>query len=600
MSYRPRSSSTRFPLTRRALIGGAGLLAATAVGAGVVQETRHPASTPTPAATAPPAVPAVPTRTAATRVAQAPPTKAAKPSATTAAAMTGIEEVSLGRLRQALDQRHISVQELVKLSLDRIARFDTTDNGGPGLRAVIETNPDAAYIAKIRDRELAQGKRRGPLHGIPLVVKDVLATADAMHTTAGSYALLTNPTASDAFIVDRLRQAGAIIVGKANMSEWSAFRSYQQTSGWSGRGGQACNPYQLDMSPWGSSSGSAIAVAASYVPVAIGAETDGSIMCPASACGVVGLKPTVGLVSRAGVLPVSWTQDSPGPVARSVTDAALLLNAIVAYDPNDPAYGTFGWAAPEANASSVPGAGAIDYTAALRPDGLKGARIGICRALFNFDDDAAGAVDDALGVLEQAGATLVDDANIPTVETLAPAITEMDVLLAEFRAGLDDFLTSFQAGGPVQSLDDVVAYNNDHADQEMQTCDQSVLEMAQQAASVSDDSYSQTLSDNLSLAREQGIDAIMDELQLDALIAPTAAVPTRIEVGGDDFPGSCTQVSSMAGYPILTVPVGYVRGLPVGLCFMGRAFSEAKLLQYGFAFEQAYQVRTPPEYRSGD
>lgn len=597
MSYRPRHTSTRLPLTRRALLGSAGLLAAGAIGAGVVRETHQPAGTPV-AKIPPPTAAAAQTRAASIRIAETP-ARRASPHATgpATAKLTGIEEVSLIQLRQALDQRQFSVQELVKLSLDRIARLDTSDNGGPGLRAMIETNPDAAYIAQVRDQELAQGKRRGRLHGIPIVVKDVLATADSMHTTAGSYALLNNPTTTDAFIVDQLRQAGAIIIGKANMSEWSAFRSYQQTSGWSGRGGQACNPYQLDMSPWGSSSGSAIAVAASYVPVAIGAETDGSIMCPASACGVVGLKPTVGLVSRAGVLPVSWTQDSPGPVARSVWDAALVLNVIAGYDPNDPAYGTFGWAAPEANATA-PG-GDVDYTAGLSPDGLKGARIGICRALFDFDDDAAGAVDDVLTVLEQAGATLVDNADIPTVGTLAPAITEMDVLLAEFRAGLADFLGTYQAGGAVQSLDDVVAYNDANADQEMQECDQSVLEMAQQAADVSDDSYTQTLTDNLSLAREQGIDAIMDELQLDALIAPTAAVPTQIESGGDNFPGSCTQVSSMAGYPILTVPVGYVRGLPVGLCFMGRAFSEAKLLQYGYAFEQAHQVRTPPEYRTG-
>lgn len=598
MSYRPRSTSTRLPLTRRALLGGAGLIAAGAIGAGIMHEAGR--STPTPATTAPPTskstAPAV-ARPAGTRVAQAPARRVTPAAKGSTAKLTGIEEVSMTQLRQALDARQLSVQELVQLSLDRIARLDTTGNGGPGLRAVIETNPDAAYVAKMRDQELAQGKRRGRLHGIPIVVKDVFSTADAMHTTAGSYALLNNPTTSDAFIVQQLREAGAVIVGKANMSEWSAFRSYQQTSGWSGRGGQAVNPYQLDMSPWGSSSGSAIAVAASYVPVAVGAETDGSIMCPSSACSVVGLKPTVGLVSRAGVLPVSWTQDSPGPVARSVWDAALLLNVIAGYDANDPAYGAFGWAAPEAN-GSVPG-GNTDYTAGLSPDGLKGARIGICRSLFNFDDDAAGAVDDVLNVLEQAGATLVDNANIPTVETLAPAITEMDVLLAEFRAGLDDFLATYQAGGSIQSLDDVVAYNNDNPGQELQVCDQSVLEMAQQAADVSDDFYVQTLTDNLSLARDQGIDAVMDAMQLDALIAPTAAVPTQIESGGDDFPGSCTQVSSMAGYPILTVPVGYVRGLPVGLCFMGRAFSEAKLLQYGYAFEQAHQVRTPPQYRSG-
>lgn len=596
MSYRPRSSSTRLPLTRRALIGGAGVFAAGAAAIGVFRQTREPVATPTPAAVAvaSPAATATPTR-----VAQAPSAKAAPPRATRTAKITGIEEVSVSQFRQALDARQISAQELLQLSLDRIARMDPAGNGGGGLAAMIETNPDAAYVAQVRDQELAQGKRRGPLHGIPLVVKDVLATADSMHTTAGSFALLNNPTSADAFIIDQLRQAGAVIIGKANMSEWSAFRSYQQTSGWSARGGQARNPYQLDMSPWGSSSGSAIAVAASYVPIAIGAETDGSIMCPSSACGVVGVKPTVGLVSRSGVLPVSWTQDSPGPIARSVKDAALLLNAIVGYDPNDPAYGAFGWAAPEANVSSVPGAGQTDYTAGLSADGLNGARVGICRALFTFDDDAAGAVDGALGALEQAGATLVDNANIPTVETLAPAITEMAVLLAEFRAGLNGFLTSYQTGGPVQSLDDVVAYNNANAEQEMANCDQKVLEMAQDAASVDDDSYTQTLTDNLSLAREQGIDAVMDELQLDVLIAPTAAVPTQIEEGGDNFPGSCTQVSSMAGYPIVTVPVGYVRGLPVGMAFMGRAFSEAKLLQYAYAFEQARQVRTPPEYRSG-
>ncbi len=586
MSYRPRSSSTRFPLTRRALIGGGALLAGGAIAFEAVRETRKPAApAPTPAATTTPRTP----------VARAPARHVASP----ATKLSGIEEVSLAQLRQALDTRQISTRELVQLSLDRIAQMDTTEQGGPGLRAVIETNPDAAYIAQVRDEELAQGKRRGPLHGIPLVVKDVVATADAMHTTAGSFALLDNPTTADAFIVERLREAGAIILGKANMSEWSAFRSYQQTSGWSARGGQARNPYRLDVSPWGSSSGSAIAVAASYVPLSIGAETDGSIVCPSSACGVVGLKPTVGLVSRAGVLPVSWTQDSPGPIARSVRDAALLLTVLAGDDPDDPAHGAFAWAAPAANAPPGSGAGEFDYTAGLDAEGLRGARIGICRALFHFDDAAAGVVDNVLGVLEQAGATLVDNANIPTIETLAPAQTEMDVLLTEFNAGLDDFIAAYQAGGPVQTIDDVIAYNIEHADQEMQECDQQVLEMARGAASVRNDAYTETLASNLSLAREQGIDAVMDELALDALVAPAAAVPTPIQSGGDDFSGSCTQVSAMAGYPILTVPAGSMRGLPVGIAFMGRAFSDASLLRFGSAFEQAHQVRTRPEYRSG-
>ena len=508
-----------------------------------------------------------------------------------------IEQVTVSQLRWALDTHHLTVAELISSCITRV---EAMDDGSLGLGAVIELNPDAMEIAKTRDRELANGQHRGPLHGIPVLVKDLFATADAMATTAGSLALLDNAVTRDAFVILRLREAGAIILGKTNLTEWSNFQGSVQTSGWSTRGGQTRNPYQLDMSPWGSSSGSAVAVAAGYAPLALGVETDGSLVCPAAAAAIVGLKPTVGLTSRAGVIPISFTQDSPGPMARTVEDAAYLLTAIAGFDPEDPAYGDLGWTAPAARYADVPvhTPGALDYTSFLDPDGLRGARIGVARNVFP-DPEAGAIVDVILPLLEAAGAQVIDPAAIPTANTLGPGLTEYAATLTEFPYGLERYLAGFTPGGPMSSLADIIAFNEEHADEALASFDQAVFYQAMEAASVRDASYAETVSANLALARDQGIDAVMDEHQLDALIAPTTGAPTPISPGGDDFPGSCSQVSAIAGYPMLNVPVGYVDGLPVGMSFMGRAFSEPTLLKLGYAFEQAYPVRYPPEYRAG-
>lgn len=508
-----------------------------------------------------------------------------------------IETASVRELRQALDARQISAVEIVQACLDRIASLDP---GDLGLHAVIEVNPRALDAAAVRDRDLARGLHRGPLHGIPVLVKDVFATTGGMANTAGSLALLDNRVGRDAFVISRLRQAGAIILGKTNLTEWSNFQGAGQTSGWSPRGGQTRNPYQLDHSPWGSSSGSAVAVAAGYAPLALGVETDGSIVCPASATATVGLKPTVGLTSRSGVIPIAFTMDSPGPMARTVEDVAFLLTAIAGYDPDDPAHGDLGWLFPAARFATFPvhEPGTLDYTQFLDPDGLRGARIGVARNLF-FDDDASVIVEEVLPILEAAGATIVDPAEIPTAADLAPGATEWAVTATEFPVALEQYLQSYTPSGPLWSLADIVAWNEAHAEEALSRYGQETFYAALEVGSIWDPAYQETVVYNHDMARDAGLDAVLDEYELDALIAPTTGAPRPIGEGGDDFPGACTQVSALAGYPIISVPVGYVDGLPVGMSFMGRAFSEPTLLRLAYAFEQAFPVRQPPTFRPG-
>ena len=584
--------------SRRSFVGLVGMaVAGTAVGVGALTARRGaplapPAELPPPTTQSTAPTPVVsPTR---------PPTVAqVTPSPTPPFA--GIEETSVRAFGRALDARQVSAVELVTEMVSRIDAMDVELDGGEGLRAVIELNPDARAVAAARDEELAAGRRRGPLHGIPVLLKDTFATADQMRTTAGSLALVDNPGAADAFVVERLRAAGAVILGKTNLSEWSAFRASRKSSGWSARGGQTRNPYQRDMSPWGSSSGSAVGVAASYAPLALGVETDGSIICPASASGVVGLKPTVGLVSRSGVLPISFTQDSPGPMARSVEDIAILLTAIAGFDPTDPAYGRTDWSAPATMFDQFPvhNIGAEDYTRYLDPAGARGVRVGICRSLFGMDPAADAVAEEALSALEAAGMTLVDDVGIPSQGELGADGASYQVLLTEFAYGIDRFLETYLPEGPIQSLTDVIEFNEAHAEEELAYSDQAIFYDALEAGSIQDDDYARTVANNLSLAREQGIDAVMEELELDALVAPSAPVPTEIDLWGDDFAGASTKPTAMAGYPIITVPAGYSDRLPVGLSFMGRAFSEPTLLTLAAAFEREHPIRTPPEYRTG-
>ncbi|MBA2278228.1 MAG: amidase [Chloroflexia bacterium] len=592
MTDNPRASSPR--QSRRRFVGLAGMaVSGAAVVTGVLSIRRGapPATLPVPSTERVPPTPAV-TPTRPSEVARATPN---------VQAFAGIEEASVGILGQALDRRQVSSAELVTEMVARIEAMDAELDGGDGLRALIELNPEAGEIAAALDEELAAGRRRGPLHGIPVLLKDTFATADQMHTTAGSLALVDNRGATDAFVVERLRGAGVIILGKTNLTEWSAFRASRRSSGWSGRGGQTRNPYQRNMSPWGSSSGSAVAVAASYAPLALGVETDGSIICPASGCGIVGFKPTVGLASRSGVVPISFTQDSPGPMARSVEDVALLLTAIAGYDRSDPAYGRTDWSAPASMFEEFPvhNAGAVDYTRYLDPAGAKGARVGICRSLFGMDSDADDIAEESLAALEAAGAVLVDDVSIPSQGELGADGTGYAVLLTEFTYGLDRFLETYLPDGPIQSLADIVEFNEAHPEEEMAYSDQAIFLDALEAGSIQDDTYARIVANNLSLAREQGLDAVMEELELDALVAPSAPVPTTIDLWGDDFAGASTKPTAMAGYPIITVPAGYANGLPVGLSFMGRAFSEPTLLTLASAFEREHPVRIPPEYRNG-
>jgi len=500
-------------------------------------------------------------------------------------------ETTVADLAAAISRREVSVAAVVEAAERRVARYDELYG------AVIEMNPDAMEIARQLDAELDQGRYRGPLHGVPVLLKDIVATADNMRTTAGALALEQNTVVEDATIARLLRDAGAVILGKTNLTEWSNVRSGGQTAGWSDRGGQTRNPYNAMMSPWGSSSGSAAAMALSYAPLAIGAETNGSIICPAAACGVVGLKPTVGLVSRVGVMPVTRTLDSPGPIARTVADVALAMNVLAGFDPEDPAYGELGWTSPASTVggSPVPAFGEIDYTAALDPNGLQGARLGICWQLWGMDPDADQVAEEVVEQLRQAGAEVIDDVSIDTLAELEELGSVAEVVNAEFAAGMATFFERFMPEGPITSLQQVVEWNSEHADVALAVTGQDGLVEASEALSLDDPAYIEAVSTMISLARGEGIDAAMDEYELDAFVAPTAPVPTEITIGaGTDFNGSSAKAAAMAGYPSITIPMGQVNGLPVGLHLCGRAFSEPTLIRLAYSIEQLLQARVPP------
>jgi len=469
----------------------------------------------------------------------------------------------------------------VQQCLDRIASMDTH---GPMLRAVIETNPDALAIADALDAERKNGRIRGALHGIPLLVKDNIDTADRMTTTAGSLALEGSRPARDAHVAERLRAAGAILLGKTNLSEWANFRSTHASSGWSGRGGQARNPYALDRTPSGSSSGSAIAVAAAYVPVAVGTETDGSVTSPSAACSLVGMKPTIGLVSRSGIIPISHSQDTAGPMTRSVADLAVLLTAMAGADPRD--------AATRANKVAAN----TDYTRFLDAAGLKGARIGVARKRYTgYSTHADAAFESALKAMKEQGAVIVDPADIATAGQFDDA--EFDVLLYEFKADLESYLRGLPAGARARTLDDLIAFDRAHAAQEMPYFGQEIFEMSAKKGPLSSAGYRKALAKCRDLARTKGLDATFAKHRLDALVAPTQGPPGLIDlVNGDSGGGSSTSPCAVAGYPAITVPMGYAFGLPLGVTFMGLAWTEPKLVRYAYAFEQATKVRRPPRY----
>lgn len=496
---------------------------------------------------------------------------------------TELEELTIADLQDAMATGRYSSRQLTEMYLARIAALDSA---GPALRSVIEGNPEALDIAEALDRERAASGSRGPLHGIPVLLKDNIDTADRMQTTAGSLALMGAQRRKDAFVAARLRAAGAVLLGKANMSEWANFRSTHSSSGWSARGGQARNPYSLDRTPSGSSSGSASAVSANLAAASLGTETDGSILSPASASGVVGIKPTLGLTSRAGVIPIAHSQDTVGPFGRCVADAAVLLGAIAGSDPDDP-----DTAASAAHARN-------DYTGFLRADALRGARLGIPReAYFGYSEKSDAVAEEAIAALKAAGAVIVDPANIPTAKQMESGDTEMEVLLYECKADLNDYLSALGPEALVHSLDELIAFNESHRAEEMPFFGQELLVMAQAKGPLTDEAYLRALEVNRRLSRQEGIDAAMEEHGLDALIMPTSSPPWKIDlIDGDHGLGGSSTPAALAGYPAITVPAGYAFGLPIGLTFMGRAFSEPKLLALAYAFEQFTKARRPPRY----
>jgi len=492
-----------------------------------------------------------------------------------------LEEATVQQLQDWMRSGRYTSRTLVEAYLARIAEVDRQ---GPTLRSVIETNPDALRIAGEMDAERAAGRVRGPLHGIPVLIKDNIDTADRMMTTAGSYALDGTPAPRDAFIAGRLRAAGAVIIGKTNLSEWANFRSTHASSGWSGRGGQVRNPYALDRTPCGSSSGSGAAIAANLAAVAVGTETDGSIVCPSSANSVVGIKPTLGLVSRSGVVPISHSQDTAGPMARTVADAAALLTVLAGVDPRDSA------TAP-ARAHLVP-----DYTRFLDPNGLRGARIGVARAkMFGSDQHADRVVNAAIGEMRRMGAIIVDPADIPHLGEYDG--DEFTVLLYDFKADLNAYLASRGATSRVRTMKDVIDFNERDRAREMPYFGQELMLMSQEKGPLTEKAYVDARAKSLRLAGREGIDAVMARHRLDAIVAPTGSVPWPIDVLlGDHGVGGSSTPAAVAGYPNVTVPAGYAFGLPVGISFIGRAWSEPTLIKLAYAFEQGTKHRKPPRF----
>ncbi|NNC14180.1 amidase [Corallococcus exiguus] len=507
--------------------------------------------------------------------------RAATPTAAAPGAFA-LEEATVAELRAGLESGKHTARGLTEAYLERIRALDRT--GDLPLCSVIELNPDALTLADALDAERKAKGARGPLHGIPVLIKDNIATADKMQTTAGSLALVGAVPPRDAFIVERLRAAGAVLLGKTNLSEWANFRSTHSMSGWSGRGGLCRNPYALDRTPSGSSSGSGAATAASFCAVSVGTETDGSIVSPASACALVGLKPTVGLVSRAGIIPISSTQDTAGPMTRTVADAAALLSVLAGEDPRDVA------------TAAGKGRAHPDYTKFLDPQGLKGARIGVPRErFFGYHPATDAVVERALEVMKAQGAVLVDPVVLPNLAKLDEP--ELEVMLYEFKAGLEAWLAQLGEGAPVRTLADLIAFNEKNREREMPYFGQELLLQAQKKGPLTDTAYKKALAACRRYSRAEGLDAVMNKHKLDALVAPTQAPAGPIDlVLGDHWLGSSSTPAAVSGYPTLTVPAGDVYGLPVGVSFIGRAWSEPVLLKLAYAYEQASHARRKPGF----
>ena len=491
-----------------------------------------------------------------------------------------LDEHTISDLQEGMRSGRFTARSLVKKYFERI---DDIDKSGPAINSVIERNPDVVSIAELLDRERKEKGPRGPLHGIPILIKDNIDTADRMMTTAGSLALVGSRPSQDSFVAKKLRDAGAVLLGKTNLSEWANFRSSHSTSGWSGRGGQTRNPYSSDRNPCGSSSGSGAATAANLCAAAIGTETDGSVVCPSSANSLVGIKPTVGLVSRAGIIPIAHSQDTAGPMARTVRDAAILLGALNGIDSRD------------GSTRAGLGKSHADYTQFLDQDGLKGARLGVARKYFGFNDHVDKLMNDLIGELKKLGAVIVDPADIPTSGKFDAS--ELEVLLYEFKADLNAYLAGLGTKTPVHSLKEIIDFNEKNREKEMPYFGQDLFVKAEAKGPLTDKKYLQALQKNHLLSRTQGIDFVIRKHRLDALIAPTGgpAWPTDW-INGDHFTGGYSSASAVAGYPHITVPGGFVFGLPVGVSFFGAAWSEPKLITFAYAFEQATKARRPPKF----
>jgi amidase len=493
-------------------------------------------------------------------------------------------EATIDDLQRRMAAGELTAHALTSAYLERIREVDSA---GPRLNSVIELNPDALAIAEQLDAERRSGKVRGPLHGIPVMIKDNIATRDRMETTAGSLALVGARPRRDAHLVARLREAGAVIIAKTNLSEWANFRGNHSISGWSGRGGQTRHPYALDRNPSGSSSGSAVAVSANLCVAAVGTETNGSILSPSSVCGVVGVKPTVGLVSRSGIIPIAHSQDTAGPITRTVRDAAIMLQALAGREERDAA------------TEGIPAALGLNFAAALRPDALRGARIGVIHGPFGFRPWMGPLFAKALETLREAGAEVIDLGEYGGLRQLSGATSE--VLLHEFKHGINAYLAELEPGARVKSLADLIAFNETHRAEELSIFGQEIFVQAQSKGPLTDKAYLDARARCERIARAEGIDALTEQHRLDAIVSLTtgpASLRDPIYGGASASTGGSSALAAVAGYPSVTVPAAELNGLPLGISFYGRAWSEAKLLALAADFERRAQARRPPAFRT--
>jgi amidase len=491
-----------------------------------------------------------------------------------------LDEITIPELQDGMNSGKFTARSLVE---KYSARIDEVDKQGPAVNAIIEMNPDALSIADELDRERRAKGPRGPLHGIPVLIKDNIDTADRMMTTAGSLALVGSKPPKDSFVAEKLRAAGAVILGKTNLSEWANIRCSHSVSGWSGRGGLTKNPYSLDRNPCGSSSGTGAGISANLAAVGIGTETDGSIVCPSSSNGLAGIKPTVGLVSRSGIIPISHSQDGAGPMCRTVRDAAILLSALTGVDPED-----------AATAASA-GTSQTDYAQYCDPNGLKGARIGVARKYFGFNDAVDALMEQSIDVMKKQGATIVDPADIATLGKFDDS--ELLVFMYELKADLNAYLARLGPGSPVHSLKEIIEFNERNRSKEMPYFGQDLFIKAESKGPLTEKTYFDALAKNHQLARTDGIDAVMDKNRLDALIAPTGGPAWLTDLpNGDHSAGGSSNAAAVAGYPNINVTAGFIYGLPIGISFFGRAWSEPTLIKLAYSFEQATKVRQVPRF----